>query len=607
VAFFPGTPQNDTIIGNDNENDRLVGLAGDDFLDGRSGADQMEGGLGNDTFVVDDENDLVIELAGEGTDSVNTSRSSYTLGANLEFLIYFGTAAFTGTGNSLDNFIQGRAAADVLFGLDGEDSLFGLEGDDRLEGGTGNDFLVGGTGADLMIGGLGSDIYFVDETGDVVLENQGEGEADEVRSSLSFYQLAANVEKLIYTGSSASTLRGNSGSNEITGGAAGDLLLLQDGGVDVALGGGGSDQFYYGAAFTSADSNDGGLDTDVVVLQGNYTLLTGVSSFLNVEFLSLQSGTSTRYGEAGTASYDYDLTFVDANVAAGQRFTVNASQLVSGEEFAFNGAAETDGQFLVYAGFGNDNLIGGAGNDLFHFEGTRWGSGDFVDGGAGADALIIRGNGGLLTIAFGELQVRNIESITVSDRFGLGAAGRPSYDLTLANGNVTPGGLLILNGSTLLDPSQIFNVDGSAVTGGNLRLFGGAGGDRMIGGAGSDLFYAAGGQDTLTGGGGADTFQVRATSDSMTSARDRILDFASGIDKLDLRFIDADVNVGGDQAFTFVGAAAFTQRAGELRAFDTGLGFWRVEGDVNGDGAADFALDVTLATANPLVNSDFIL
>jgi serralysin len=111
----------------------------------------------------------------------------------------------------------------------------------------------------------------------------------------------------------------------------------------------------------------------------------------------------------------------------------------------------------------------------------------------------------------------------------------------------------------------------------------------------------------LTGGAGADTFQVRALSDSTPGASDKIADFASGSDKLDLRFIDANANAGGDQAFTFVGAGAFTQTAGELRAYDTGLGFWRVEGDVNGDGAADFGLDVTLATANPLVSSDFIL
>lgn len=409
------------------------------------------------------------------------------------------------------------------------------------------------------------------------------------------------------SGAGNDTLRGNSAANVLNSGAGADLILLQEGGDDTAIGGAGNDQFYYGAAYTGADASDGGADTDVVILQGNYDDVTmGAASLVNVEFLSLQSGTSTRYGEAGTASYDYDITFIDANVTAGQRFTVNASQLVAGESFAFDGSAEKDGQFLIYAGFGDDDLTGGEGNDMFHFEGSRWGTGDMVDGGAGGDALIIRGSSGLVDITFGENQVKNIESITVSDRFGLSSPGLPSYDLTLANGNVTPGGTLILNGSTLLNSTQKFDVDGSAVEDGRLLLYGGAGGDRLIGGAGNDLFYAAGGADVMTGGLGADTFQVRNTSDSGPSSRDSILDFTSGVDKLDLRFLDANNGVAGDQAFQFVGSSAFSGVAGQLRVYQDGQQ-WHVEGDVNGDSAADFVLDITLAGPSPIIASDFIL
>jgi Ca2+-binding RTX toxin-like protein len=237
-----------------------------------------------------------------------------------------------------------------------------------------------------------------------------------------------------------------------------------------------------------------------------------------------------------------------------------------------------------------------------------------VNGGAGADSVVIRAGSGLHRIEFGETQLTNVESISVSNRFGLGAASLPSYEMVLANGNVAAGGTLIVNGSTLLDPSQTLNVDGSAVRDGNLKLYGGAGADTLIGGDGNDLIYAGGGADRMTGGEGQDVFQLRSVSDSPLSGTDAILDFESGTDKIDLGFIDADSNTAGNQAFTFVGQAfsgngtAGSGVAGELRSYRDGeSGIWYVEGDVNGDGIADFQIAVITATPDPLVSSDFIV
>jgi Ca2+-binding RTX toxin-like protein len=139
-------------------------------------------------------------------------------------------------------------------------------------------------------------------------------------------------------------------------------------------------------------------------------------------------------------------------------------------------------------------------------------------------------------------------------------------------------------------------------------MFGGGGADTFIGGAMGDLLHGAGGADTLTGGGGADTFQYRSTSDTGIGSSDHILDFTSGTDKVDLSFIDADTGTGGDQAFTYIGDGAFSGTAGELRvAFDSVAGNWRVAGDVNGDGEADFLLVIGTASADPIVAADFIL
>jgi serralysin len=122
--------------------DTLSGGAGDDTLDGGTGADAMAGGAGNDLYLVDDAGDTVLELGGEGVDTVSTGLASYTLGANVENLVMTGSAA-SGTGNALNN---------VLTGNSGSNRLDGGAGNDTLRGGDGVDFLTGGAGADVFVG-----------------------------------------------------------------------------------------------------------------------------------------------------------------------------------------------------------------------------------------------------------------------------------------------------------------------------------------------------------------------------------------------------------------------------------------------------------------------
>ncbi len=71
---------------------------------------------GNDTYIVDNAGDVIIEAASGGTDTVKTALAAYTLGAEVENLIYTGTAAFAGTGNAANNAITGGKGNDTLNG-----------------------------------------------------------------------------------------------------------------------------------------------------------------------------------------------------------------------------------------------------------------------------------------------------------------------------------------------------------------------------------------------------------------------------------------------------------------------------------------------------------
>jgi Ca2+-binding RTX toxin-like protein len=143
-----GNALDNTLNGN-NANNHLIGGLGNDTLQGKGGADLLEGGLGDDLYYIDNMNDVVIELDGQGTDKVSSS-ISYALSAHVEQLFLTGLAGLAGTGNTLNN---------IIYGNEGNNQLTGDLGDDSLNGGSGNDILVGGEGNDTLVGSLGNDTY----------------------------------------------------------------------------------------------------------------------------------------------------------------------------------------------------------------------------------------------------------------------------------------------------------------------------------------------------------------------------------------------------------------------------------------------------------------
>jgi Ca2+-binding RTX toxin-like protein len=301
-----GNTLNNRITGNSGNNrlnggsgnDTLISANGNDTLLGGSGADSLIGGLGNDLYYVDNTGDRLLENANEGTDTVR-STITYTLGNNLENLILEGTTNINGTGNTLNNRITGNSGNNRLNGGDGNDTLIGALGNDTLNG-------VGG--ADSMVGGLGNDLYYVDNTGDRLLENANEG-TDTVRSTIT-YTLGNNLENLILQGTGNINGTGNSLNNRITGntannrlnGGAGNDTLIGGAGNDTLIGGMGNDLLTGGAGndFFRFNTPSEGIDrlTDFNVIDD--TILISRNGFGGGLTLGVLSADQFRLGSSAT-------------------------------------------------------------------------------------------------------------------------------------------------------------------------------------------------------------------------------------------------------------------------------------------------------------------
>jgi Ca2+-binding RTX toxin-like protein len=257
-----------TIEGNAEDN-LLEGAGGNDLLSGGLGADEMQGGAGNDTYVVDDAGDSVVELDGQGYDTV-ASGIDIGLAEHVEKAVLTGSADTDATGNELDNELVGNA---------------------------GGNALDGAGGADAMAGGLGDDTYHTDDLGDTITENASEGVDTEIRHHDSDYLLSANVENLTLTGT---VYRGNGNEldNTITGNDADNNLWGRQG-DDRLLGNDGADQLI---GDTGGDYLDGGDGDDLMDGgDGDDTLLGGLGD----DQLDGGGGSNTLRGGSGDDIYVY--------------------------------------------------------------------------------------------------------------------------------------------------------------------------------------------------------------------------------------------------------------------------------------------------------------
>jgi Ca2+-binding RTX toxin-like protein len=321
VENLIGSSFDDVLVGNGNAQ-TLTGGAGNDTLDGGAASDTLIGGMGNDTYVVDSDGDTVVEIAGQGIDTVLVNTTSFTLSANVENaragLLTIGNTVLgvTITGNTLDNAITGNI------------------GNDTLNGGDGNDTLDGGLGDDHLNGGKGNDTYFVNSANDVITENANEG-IDNVVVGTTAYTLSANVENARAALTVGTTITGNASDNVITGNIGNDTLNggagndTLDGGVgnDTLVGGTGNDTYFVDASGDVITENaNEGIDTAIVAL-ANFSLGANV--------------------ENATAALAVDTK-------------------LTGNELS-NTLVGNVGNDTLDGGTGDDTLTGGAGNDTFVF------------------------------------------------------------------------------------------------------------------------------------------------------------------------------------------------------------------------------------------------
>lgn len=294
------------VLNGTSGHDQLAGL------EGKADTGGLRGGKGDDTYIVDQAGDKVVEKSGEGTDTVLSYSSSYKLPDHVENLTIAGTKAATGIGNDSNN---------ILTANDAGNHLDGGKGDDLLVGGKGADVLDGGTGADTMKGGLGNDTYVVDSAKDKAVDLSGQG-VDTVKASVS-YTLGQFTENVTLTGTANinatgnawhNTLAGNNGDNVLSGGAGNDRLFGAKGN-DTMIGGDGSDTFVLKMAGAGTDTiKDFKLGSDSLDMHNVLKSLGGATSsskaVLDHQLEIVQNGKNAEV-VAHVSGHDYKVAVVE--------------------------------------------------------------------------------------------------------------------------------------------------------------------------------------------------------------------------------------------------------------------------------------------------------
>jgi Ca2+-binding RTX toxin-like protein len=393
------------------------------------------------------------------------------------------------------------------------------------------------------------------------------------------------------------------GGNDILEGGAGDDFLEGGAGEDILFGGDGDDMLFLGVGDDQLFGGDG---YDWAVM-GAWPSYFDVKRGPDGTFIV----TSRNGGYSGTDVLT-DIEWLDFGPDHGFALADLAAEGTAGNDVVVGGS----GIDWLYGHDGDDVLRPGAGMNL-------------VNGGAGTDTVVYSGSssdyrvyfyGDDLYVEWATVDGEDVTILGLDLLLGVEEIYFEGDSVTVTLADVPALGTAaseIITGTTR--PDVLFGTDGDDEIyglGGRDVLSGGAGSDLLSGGdgadyifdeeGGDDIFIGGGGADWIAGGQGADVFVYLLSSDTGTgTGADWIWGFTPGDHLIDLSALDADGSAAGNQAFAFIGGAAFSATAGELRyAEETDHGL--IQWDTDGDGAADGEIAIWSGWV-PLIATDFVL
>ena len=433
----------------------------------------MAGGLGNDTYVVDDASDVVTEALNEGTDTVQSS-ITYTLGANVENLTLTGGANINATGNGDANVLTGNTGNNVLDGGVGADTAAytGVLAQSALTF-NGTQWIVNGgaEGTDTL-----SNIEIIEHGGGRYLLVDPTGHSGFADATAAAAAATRPGDTLVFATPPGGTVTIDLGGSDDSH----DLTIPGDAPVEITTGGG-DDHITVGGGNNQVDT--GGGNNEITTGDGNNEITTGDGN-----------------NEITTGGGDNHITTGDGD-----------NEIITGDG---NNEIETgDGNNEIETGGGDDHVTTGGGDDTIHT-----GDGDDVVHAGGGDDTIVGGQGGGNDFYDGGIGVNTVEypsatnSITVDlneiDRSGDPIIGGALGDVlaTAALPADTPVGYA--QGADI-GIDVLLNIQNAT---------GGSGDDTIIGNNFNNILDGGIGADALTGGAGNDTYVVDNIGDVVTEA-----------------------------------------------------------------------------------------
>jgi len=606
-----GDADADTLVGGAG-NDALFGDDGNDMLDGGGGADTLYGGLGDDTYVQTDAADTLVELPGEGVDTLQTT-----------------VAQRFASGIELSNFANyTRGVAELSGGIENLVLLHPASNSPRTDwiyarGNAGNNLIDargefvnpvvvdGGAGADALRGGAGDNIFVVDNVGDVIEDLPGAADVRNTVMTSIDYTLGTGLQDAwLLAGPQGYTplrVTGNEGSNTFN--AWGSAMVEVEPGVfeskgsnDTLVGLSGDDVYYIAAGDSVIEAADGGID-EVHANEINVSLFANVEIFHGSRVLGDEHSNDIRSDLLVSGAVVSELS------GGGGDDVLLDSEPPADKWLGFvqGGSADRDvlkgdaGNDTLISTLGVDSLYGGAGDDQIVFRNAGYTSTDPWGGGvipvaSSGRMYFQRGDGndtvrveayspasgqGMLTFQ-GDLDLTDLAFDRVGDDLVVSVAdggGSVSFKDYLADGSPTASMPLVIGfaaaersrydaripneGASIgwqdIVASRLSTGNQNVVTEERDFLIGTGGNDVLEGAGGDDMLFGGAGDDTLSGGAGIDILRGGAGNDLLISgaatadsALPQLLDGSYGDDRYFVDSAARDVRIIDDGGFDVI-------------------------------------------------------